>query len=68
METVSNVLPYLIGGALVAVVLVLIAGVVALAKGGEFGRRHSNRFMRARIALQAVALLLMLAMWLIVRD
>lgn len=68
METVSDVLPYLIGGALAPVVLVLFAGVIALAKGGELGRRHGNTFMRARIALQAMALLLMLAMWLTVRD
>ena len=68
METVSDVLPYLIGGTLAAVVLVLFAGIIALAKGGEFARRHSNRLMRARIALQAMALLLMLAFWLAVRD
>jgi len=68
METISHALPYLIGGALVAVVLVLFGGIVTLAKGGEFSRRHSNRLMRARVALQALAVLLMLAFWLVVRD
>lgn len=68
MGTVADILPYLIGGALVAVVLVLFAGVFALARGGEFGRRYSNQLMRARVALQALAVLLMLAFWLVVRG
>ena len=68
METVSDVLPYLIGGTLAAVVLVLFAGIVSLARGGEFARRHGNRIMRARVALQAVAVLLMLAFWLVARG
>jgi hypothetical protein len=68
METVSDVLPYLIGGALAAVVLVLFAGIFSLARGGEFARRHGNRIMRARVALQAVAVLLMLAFWLVARG
>lgn len=68
MEIVSDVLPYLIGGTLAAVVLVLFAGIIAMARGGEFARRHGNRIMRARVALQALAVLLMLAFWLVVRD
>lgn len=68
MEIVSAILPYLIGVALVLVALVLFAGVIVLARGGEFGRRHSNRLMRARIALQALAVLLMFAFWLVTRG
>ena len=68
METVSEVLPYLVGGTLAAVLVVLFVGVVAMGRGGEFGRRHSNRLMRARVALQALAVLLMLAFWLLVRG
>ncbi len=54
-------MPYLIGGTLAAVVLVLFAGIMSMARGGEFARRHGNRIMRARVALQALAVLLMLA-------
>lgn len=68
MEAVSQVLPYLIVGALAAVVLALFTGMFAMARGGEFGRRYSNKLMRARVALQALAVLLMLAFWLVVRD
>ena len=68
METITEILPYLIGAALVAVVAVLFAGVFAMARGGDFGRRNSNRLMRARVALQGLAILLMLAFWLIVRN
>jgi len=65
MQTVMQVLPYLIGVAIAAVVLVLLLGVFAMARGGEFGRRYSNKFMRARVALQALAILLLLAFWLL---
>ncbi len=68
MDTAPQVLPYLIGGALAAVVLVLFAGLFTMARGGEFGRRHGNKLMRARVALQALAVLLMLAFWLVVRE
>ena len=45
--------------ALAAVALTLIAGLYSLARGGEFAQKHSNKLMRLRVALQAVAILLM---------
>jgi len=33
-------------------------GLVSLARGGEFGRKYSNRFMRLRVVFQGLALLL----------
>jgi len=44
--------------AMIATLGVLMAGVVGMARGGEFNRRYSNKLMRARIICQAVALLL----------
>jgi len=41
-----------------AVVGVLIIGVLGMAKGGEFNRKYGNKLMRARIFLQAGALLM----------
>ena len=50
---------------LVAVVAVLGLGFYSLQRGGEFARTHSNRLMRLRVLLQAVAIgLLLLSVWL----
>ncbi len=68
MAAVADLLPYLIAAALAAVVIVLMAGVFTLARGGEFGRKHSNRLMRMRVGLQALAVVLMLLFWLVVRG
>lgn len=50
--------------AMLAVVGVLFAGVVSMARGGEFNARWGNRLMRWRVALQAVAVgLALLLVW-----
>lgn len=50
--------------ALVALVAALVFGLKALFTPGEAARSRSNRLMRLRVALQAVALLLLVAaMW-----
>ncbi len=58
METFLAVL---IGIALLSVLAVLLTGVVSMAKGGEFNRRHGNRLMRWRVALQGTAVVLIIA-------
>lgn len=60
----STIAPILIGMALAAVVIVLLAGMFAMARGGEFNRKYSNKLMRARVGLQAAAILLLLLLWL----
>lgn len=42
--------------AMVAVLAVLVLGVISMARGGDFNRKHANLLMRWRIGLQAVAL------------
>ena len=37
---------------------VLITGLIAMARGGEFNRKHSNRLMRYRVIAQGIAILL----------
>ncbi len=64
----SQVAPYLMVVALVAVVLVLLAGVYTMARGGEFNKKYGNRLMRVRVALQALAVLVLAAVWLVTRD
>jgi hypothetical protein len=44
-----------------ATLVVLIVGLVGFFQGGEFNRKYGNKLMRARVALQAVAVLLLLA-------
>lgn len=54
----------LIPVALAAVVVTLGLGVYSLYRGGDFGRSHSNKLMRLRVVLQAVAIaLLVAALW-----
>ena len=37
---------------------VLVTGLIAMARGGEFNRKHSNRLMRLRVVAQGIAILL----------
>ena len=61
MDTLFNIL---IPICLIAVVVPLVLGGVALVRGGEYNRRNANRFMRWRVMMQAVAIgVLCLAFW-----
>jgi len=55
-----NTFAILIAIALAAVVVVLIVGVFTMARGGEFNDKYGNRMMRWRVALQALAVIMML--------
>jgi hypothetical protein len=43
---------------LAAVVVVLLIGIAAMLKGGEFNRKYGNILMRWRIGLQLAALII----------
>lgn len=58
MQILIAVLPYLIGLSLAAVVAVLITGLVAMSKGGEFNKRYGNKLMRLRVIIQGVTIAL----------
>ena len=47
--------------AMLAVVVVLFAGLFSLARGGEFRANWSNRLMRMRVLFQAIAIALLVA-------
>ena len=51
--------------ALVGTLAVLLAGVVTMARGGDFDRKWGNRLMRARVAMQALAVGLMFVLYLL---
>lgn len=56
-----DVFNFLIPAALAAVTLVLAFGIYALYRGGDFGRSYSNKLMRLRIVMQAVAVVILMA-------
>lgn len=62
MNTLSTIL--LVVG-LGITLLVLFAGLIVFARGGETNRKWGNKLMRMRVGAQAFAIvLLLLAMWL----
>jgi len=55
---------FLIPASLIAVSVVLAIGIYALFRGGDFGRSYSNKLMRLRVLMQALAIaVLMGAVW-----
>ena len=51
--------------ACLAVVVVLLVGVGAFARGGEFNRKYANKIMRLRLLAQFIAVvLIVLFVWL----
>jgi hypothetical protein len=50
--------------AILAVAVTLGFGIYSLFRGGDYARSNSNKLMRMRVALQALAIvLLMVGMW-----
>ncbi|MGI8841922.1 MAG: twin transmembrane helix small protein [Caulobacteraceae bacterium] len=60
-----DVFDLLVPLALAAVAVTLGFGIYTLFRGGEFGFKWSNKLMRLRVALQACAILILVAaiMW-----
>lgn len=52
---------FLIPAALVAVAVVLAFGIYTLFRGGDFGRSYSNKLMRLRVVMQALAIVVLVA-------
>ncbi len=58
IEDMHDALGILLIIAMVATAGVLLLGLTALARGGEFNRKYANTFMRWRVMLQALAVAL----------
>ena len=56
----NSILPFIILTVLIAVLIVLLIGIISMLKGGEFNKRWGNKLMRARVALQGLAIILIL--------
>ena len=52
---------FLVPAALIAVAIVLALGIYSLFRGGEFGRSYSNKLMRLRVLMQAIAIAVLVA-------
>lgn len=48
-------LPYLLGLAMLATLVVLAVGIVSFGVSGDFYRRHANNLMRLRVVVQGFA-------------
>lgn len=51
---------YVVAGACLAVLVVLLVGVAGFARGGDFNRKYANKIMRLRLLAQFIAILLIL--------
>ncbi|MGZ3375883.1 MAG: twin transmembrane helix small protein [Phenylobacterium sp.] len=51
-----DIFSFLIPASLLAVTTVLAIGIYALFRGGDFGRSYSNKLMRLRVLMQALAI------------
>ena len=57
----ENLFDILILIAIAAVAITLGLGIYSLYRGGDFARSHSTKLMRLRVALPAVAIILLVA-------
>lgn len=65
----GDIVNILVLAAIAAVTITLGFGLYALFRGGDFGRTWSNKLMRLRVLLQAVAIVLLaLGAWIASRG
>ena len=56
----KSVIITLLAVTLAAIVIVLITGIIGMARGGDFNATHGNKLMRMRVILQGLAIVLFL--------
>ncbi len=56
----KSVIITLLAVTLVAIVIVLLTGIIGMARGGDFNAKHGNKLMRMRVILQGLAIVLFL--------
>ena len=57
----NNILPFILIVCMFLALLVVIIGVIAMAKNGNFNKKYSNKLMRMRVLFQGVAVLIFAA-------
>ena len=58
---VDNFLPLVLVVCMLMALLVVLIGVIAMAKNGNFNKKYSNKLMRMRVLFQGVAVLVFAA-------
>jgi hypothetical protein len=58
MSQMTEILPYLLGVAIFATVVVLFVGIISFAFNTKFNAKYATKLMTARVVLQAVAIAL----------
>ena len=57
----STVLPFVLVVSMVLALLMVVVGVIAMAKNGNFNKKHCNKLMRMRVLFQGIAVLVFAA-------
>ena len=57
----STVLPFVLVVSMVLALLMVVIGVIAMAKNGNLNKKHSNKLMRMRVLFQGIAVLVFAA-------
>ena len=57
----STVLPFVLVVSMVLALIMVVIGVIAMAKNGNFNKKHSNKLMRMRVLFQGIAVLVFAA-------
>jgi len=60
IAAMNTVILILLAITLAAVVIVLLSGVIGMARGGDFNAKYGNKLMRLRVILQGLAVVLFL--------
>jgi|TARA_B100000768_G_C11082025_1_gene291245 hypothetical protein len=58
---VDNFLPLVLVVCMLMALLVVLIGVIAMAKNGNFNKKYSNKLMRMRVLFQGVAVIVFAA-------
>ena len=58
---VEGILPFILVICMLVALLVVIIGVIAMAKNGDFNKKYSNKLMRMRVLFQGVAVIVFAA-------
>ncbi|MDB9776134.1 twin transmembrane helix small protein [Alphaproteobacteria bacterium] len=58
---VGSILPLILIICMLVALLVVIIGVIAMAKNGNFNKKYSNKLMKMRVLFQGVAVLILAA-------
>ncbi len=51
----SSVLPLILAASMLLALLMVVVGVIAMAKNGNFNKKYSNKLMRMRVLFQGIA-------------